>query len=103
MSKWTYDSRAYRKTLAQVQATGPICWLCGHPGSDTLDHVIPASVAPDLAGDPSNWKPAHGVNGCPHCPPTVSADRRRHGQPRRCNQSRGNRTPATQTRRSRAW
>lgn len=91
MSQWTYDSRRYRKALAEVQATGPICWLCGHPGSDSLDHVIPASVAPDLASDPSNWRPAHGVRGCPTCGV-------------KCQQVKGNKlTMPQQTRRSRAW
>jgi len=104
VSKWTYDSTAYRRALAEVQATGPICWICGHAGSDSLDHVIPASVAPELAGEPSNWRPAHGVNGCAQCPPNLSGDRRRRGQPRRCNQSRGvSLTMPQQTRRSRQW
>jgi 5-methylcytosine-specific restriction endonuclease McrA len=104
MSKWTYDSRAYRKALAEVQATGPICHICGHPGSDSLDHVLPASLFPELAGDPSNWRPVHGVNGCPQCPPNPSADKRRNGQPRRCNQQRGVRLIMPETsRRSRAW
>lgn len=104
MSQWTYDSRRYRKALAEVQATGPICWLCGHPGSDTLDHVIPASIAPELAGEPSNWRPAHGVKGCSQCPPNTSGDKRRNGQPQRCNQSRGNKLELPQqTRRSRVW
>ncbi len=90
MSQWTYDSRRYRTALREVQATGPTCWLCGHPGSDSLDHVIPASVAPELAADPSNWRPCHGVQGCPTCG-------------RRCNQERGTRMASPQTRRSRAW
>jgi 5-methylcytosine-specific restriction endonuclease McrA len=104
MSRWTHDSRRYRQALALVQATGPDCWICGHPGSDTIDHAIPASLAPDLAAEPSNWRPAHGVNGCPQCPPNPSTDKRRNGQPRRCNQQRSNRLQLPQqTRRSRAW
>jgi 5-methylcytosine-specific restriction endonuclease McrA len=90
MSQWTYDSRRYRTALRHVQATGPICWLCGHAGSDSLDHVIPASIAPELASDPGNWRPAHGVRGCPTCG-------------RKCNQQRGTRMTITQSRRSRAW
>lgn len=104
MSRWTHDSRTYRQALAVIQATGPACWICGHPGADSIDHAIPASIAPDLAADPANWRPAHGVHGCPLCPPNPSSDRRRAGQPRRCNQQRGNNLqPPTQTRRSRAW
>ena len=104
MSRWTHDSRAYRKALRQVQATGPICHICGHPGSDSLDHALPASLYPELAGEPSNWRPAHGIRGCAQGPPNPSTDRRRRGQPRRCNQQRSNKlTLPTQTRRSRAW
>jgi len=90
VSQWTYDSRRYRTALREVQATGPTCWLCGHPGSDSLDHVIPASVAPELAADPSNWRPSHGVQGWPTCG-------------RLCNQECGTRMASPQTRRSRAW
>jgi len=91
VSQWTYDSRRYRTALREVQATGPICWLCGHPGSDSLDHVLSASLFPDLRADPSNWRPAHGVRGCPTCGV-------------KCQQVKGNKlTMPTQTRRSRAW
>lgn len=41
MSQHTHDSAAYRRALAEVQRTGPACWLCHHLGSDSLDHVIP--------------------------------------------------------------
>jgi 5-methylcytosine-specific restriction endonuclease McrA len=104
MSKHTYDSRAYRKALALVQATGPTCHICGHPGSDSLDHRLSASLYPELRGDPANWVPCHGINGCPYCPPNTSRDKRRNGQPQRCNQAKGNklelpRPPVT----SRRW
>jgi 5-methylcytosine-specific restriction endonuclease McrA len=91
MSRHTYDSRRYRKALAEVQATGPACWMCGHSGSDSLDHRIPASLAPELRADPANWWPCHGVKGCSTC-----------GQ--RCNQARGNNlAPPKQSPRSRRW
>jgi 5-methylcytosine-specific restriction endonuclease McrA len=58
------------------------CWLCGQaidytvvdgstPESYTYDHIKPYSTHPHLAYDPTNGASAH----------------------RRCNQSRGNRTP----------
>jgi len=90
MSRWTYDSRRYRRALAEVQATGPTCWLCGHGGSDSIDHVIPASVAPDLRADPANWRPCHGTNRCPTCGIA-------------CNQQRSNKLGFKPARRSRRW
>lgn len=38
---------------------GNICHLCGKPGADEVDHVIPRVQRPDLAMTPSNLKPAH--------------------------------------------
>jgi 5-methylcytosine-specific restriction endonuclease McrA len=91
MSRWTYDSRQYRKALRHVQATGPTCWLCSHPGSDSLDHRLPASLFPELRADPANWVPAHGVKGCPVCGV-------------KCQQVRGNRmSMPTPSPRSRRW
>lgn len=77
MSKHSYDSKAWREYTAWVQATGPTCHICGHPGATTGHHRIPTSLAPDLAGDPANWVPAHGVEGCATC-----------GM--KCNQAQGN-------------
>lgn len=103
MSRWTADSWWYRQAKRDFLAANTTCWLCGHGGADTIDHIIPASAAPHLRFEVRNWKPAHGVNGCLQCPPNPSRDRRRRGQPRRCNQARGNRLTMTQTRRSRDW
>jgi hypothetical protein len=103
MSRWSADSAWYRRTKAEYLAAHPICWICGHPGADQIDHYIAVSKAPWLAMVVSNWRPAHGVRGCPLCPPTVSADKRRHGQPRRCNQSRGNRMVVPDRPTSRRW
>ena len=87
MSRHSVDLRT--AGAKQFLAANPNCWLCGHPGADQVDHAIPTSIAPDLAMDPSNWRPAHGVRGCPLCPKTVSADKRRHGKSRKCNQAKG--------------
>jgi 5-methylcytosine-specific restriction endonuclease McrA len=67
MSRHTYDSRRYRRALREIQAAGPCCVICSHPGSDSIHHRLPASLFPDLAGDPANWVPAHGVERCPTC------------------------------------
>lgn len=88
MSRWSADGRRFRRERAAFLAAYPVCWLCGHAGADQVDHVVPASQAPWLRYVVSNWRPAHGVNGCPTCG-------------RRCNQERGTGRP--QRRRSRRW
>lgn len=50
--------------------------LCGHEGSQDAGHIIPRSIAPQLAEDPTNLGPIHGVDGCPTCL-------------RKCNQEQG--------------
>ena len=37
-----------------------ICGLCGHPGANTLGHIIPANQRPDLEWNPDNWQAQHG-------------------------------------------
>jgi 5-methylcytosine-specific restriction endonuclease McrA len=45
---------------AAVFATyGRTCHLCGLPGADTVDHIIPTSVAPSLRWEIHNGRPAH--------------------------------------------
>lgn len=76
-----------RKLARDVEAEyGRQCHLCGRliePGEFSVDHLIPASIAPWLYFVLTNCRPAH----------------------KRCNSSRGNRTvptrPAHET--SRAW
>ena len=53
------SSRAWKRLRARVLEESDICWLCGQPGADTLDHVVPLSVAPHLAESPDNVAPAH--------------------------------------------
>ena len=101
MSRHSVDLRSAGSK--EFLAAHPICWLCGHPGADQIDHDPPVSKAPWLAYDRAHWRPAHGVRGCPLCPPTVSSDKRRHGQPRRCNQAKGDRPAQPSSPRSRRW
>ena len=57
-----YDGRSsvrWRKIRKQVLDANDICWLCGKPGADTVDHVLPLSVYPELAHDIGNLRPAH--------------------------------------------
>jgi len=93
----------YRKNRATVLSQSDLCWLCGHRGAATADHVITDKEWPrDTTGrklpgfdDVTNLRPAHGtmgnskvVNRCGVCRQL-------------CNQSRGSR-PAHSPR-SRIW
>src|SRR5208282_6527437 len=45
-----------------------VCWICGHPGARSADHVIPLTERPDLDLDAANLRAAHGVpHPCPVC------------------------------------
>lgn len=51
--------RPWRRVRAAVLESNDVCWLCGTPGADSVDHVIPLSKGgPEL--DPANLRPAHG-------------------------------------------
>ena len=51
----------WRRLRAQVLESSDVCWLCGKstPPADTVDHVLPLSVYPELAHDLGNLRPAH--------------------------------------------
>jgi hypothetical protein len=90
VSRWSAPGRRYQQAALAFLAVYTVCWLCGHGGADSIDHVIPASVAPWLRFVMSNWRPAHGVKGCLTCG-------------RKCNQERSNKFGTPQSRRSRCW
>ena len=53
---------------------GDVCYLCGHPGSDAIDHVLPLGPVKndpvELArrdSDPDNLRPAHHDVRCETC------------------------------------
>jgi len=48
----------YRQNRKIVLAGNPPCYLCGEPGADTVDHVIP--VAEGGTNELDNLRPAHG-------------------------------------------
>ena len=96
----------YRKSRAQILAESDICWLCGHGGAMTVDHIITAKHWPKGADgkhlpgldEVNNLRPAHGtagsrqtgnLNRCDTCG-------------RLCNQARGVR-PVGPSMRSRDW
>lgn len=53
------SSQAWKKLRRQILEGNDICWLCGKPGSDTVDHILPLSKFPELAHDLGNLRPAH--------------------------------------------
>lgn len=70
--------RPYRRWRAAILARSTTCWICGHPGADSADHVEPLVDIVARGGDPldpDNGAPAHHAP-CPTCG-------------RRCNPSRG--------------
>lgn len=82
---------AYRKIRARILATSNVCIVCGHGGSDAVDHVIPVARG-GARLDPQNMGPIHGVDGCPVCL-------------RKCNNEKGDK-PLAEVRRlvtSRDW
>ena len=56
MGKRTSDN-TYRANRAAILEGSPLCWLCGRPGADTADHVVPYFMGGDDGID--NLRPAH--------------------------------------------
>ena len=57
-----YDGRSsqtWKRMRRQILEASDVCWLCGKPGADTVDHVLPLSQFPELAHDLGNLRPAH--------------------------------------------
>ncbi|MDP9418988.1 MAG: HNH endonuclease [Actinomycetota bacterium] len=50
-----YNDPSYQ--AARQVLRGATCHLCGQPGADTIDHVVP--LAAGGANVASNWAPAH--------------------------------------------
>ena len=55
----------WRKLRAQILAQSDICWMCGQPGADTVDHILEIKRGGAVL-DPANLRPAHGKKrpGC---------------------------------------
>ena len=79
MSRHSRTGRRYRRIRADLLAADDTCWVCGHPGSNEVDHVVRLADGGD-EHDPRNLRPAHGTRGCPVCG-------------RKCNQERNRRRP----------
>lgn len=62
------------------------CWLCGHQGANSLDHILPVKDYPALEWTRTNWRAAHlgkaGTNdGCQHPGCTCTGNRARGTRP----------------------
>lgn len=72
------STRPFRRMRQQTLDASDVCIVCGHRGSDSVDHIVPIDVRPDLAEEPSNLGPCHN-EPCPTCS-------------RRCNNDKGTRS-----------
>lgn len=52
-------TRTFKRLRQRVLESSDICWLCGLPGADTVDHIVPLSVAPHLGEVAENLRAAH--------------------------------------------
>lgn len=59
------NTRAMRNRNRRMLAACDVCHLCGHAGSDAIDHVIP--LARGGTDSPANLRPAHHTAPCPTC------------------------------------
>lgn len=59
-------SYEYRQVRARILAESDVCIVCGHGGSQAVDHIHPRSKG-GAKLDPDNLAPIHGVVGCPVC------------------------------------
>jgi len=48
---------SYRRNRALLLSLTTVCWICGKPGADTADHVVPVSQGGTSAL--TNLRPAH--------------------------------------------
>jgi 5-methylcytosine-specific restriction endonuclease McrA len=51
------NGRARMERNRRILATSDVCHICGEPGADAIDHVVP--LARGGTEDPSNLRPAH--------------------------------------------
>ncbi len=67
------SGRKRQERNTRILAASDVCHICGHPGSDAIDHVSPlgratsAAEAKRLDEDLNNLKPAHHDVPCPTC------------------------------------
>lgn len=59
------DGRTRQRINKAILAASDVCGLCGHPGSDGVDHIVPLSKGGTEAR--SNKQPAHHDVHCATC------------------------------------
>ena len=59
------DGRTRQRINKTILSASDICHICGHPGADAVDHVIPLSKGGTEAR--SNKKPVHHDVACETC------------------------------------
>ena len=57
MASGSSSGRQWRRTRARILKANDVCWICGKPGADSIDHVVP--VIRGGTDDPANLRPAH--------------------------------------------
>lgn len=73
-TKWTGTAARNAKRDVFLMY-GNVCHICGRPGANTVDHLIPKSIRPDLMFDRTNMRPAHlSCNSGRGTRPLVSAE-----------------------------
>lgn len=78
--------RATKLTAAVLATKGTICHLCGMPGADTADHILPRALGgPD---DLDNLVPAHKRCNSSRGAMPIELWRKRHPLPKRAPPSR---------------
>lgn len=60
------SGRKRQQRNRRILNANDVCHICGHPGSDAIDHVI-ALARGGSDTDPANLKPAHHDVPCPTC------------------------------------
>lgn len=57
MSAYSSGGRGWQCIRDRILNASDVCYICGKPGADSVDHVIPK--ARGGTDDPSNLRPAH--------------------------------------------
>lgn len=52
------SSAQWKRIRAEILDESDICWICKHPGANSIDHVIPVKLGGAMF-DPANLRPAH--------------------------------------------
>ena len=79
MARPAYGPAWQRFRLRALQAYGDTCWICGHPGATSVDHLDPVRWNGPAVPDISRVRPAH--IGC-NARRGQHTRRRRDGRPR---------------------